>query len=116
MSVEQNRIHKKLFVGEDKEIKLSKIELSVIDDIDKETSKAVSSMLNGSKNAQRAIKEYNDAAQAYATAEGLASRALGQAKELGANQLSKEISKKISNLGRDLKRANSIAAKMKSLM
>tara|TARA_R110000822_G_scaffold109524_2_gene239382 strand:- start:900 stop:1247 length:348 start_codon:yes stop_codon:yes gene_type:complete len=113
MSVE-NRVFSRLFKEDKTELSIAKVELSVIDDIDSKTSKAVQASLQGSKLAQQAIAAYNSAADLYAEADSLASRAIPQAKELGAKQLIKDLQSKSKGIGSNLKRANKSASSIKS--
>ena len=112
-----NRVFSRLFQEDVKvELKSTKIELSVVDDIDKLNSKATSSMLEAASLAQKAIKEYDNAAQTYAEAQGLADNSIPKAQDLGAKSLVKELKGKSSNIGKDLKRANTTSSKIKSLI
>jgi hypothetical protein len=98
------------------ELAAQKIELAVIDDIDSKKSKALQESLNGFKLAQQAIASYNSASQLYAEAESIANKAIPQAKDLGAKQLLKELENKVKGIASDLKRNNSIAIKIKSII
>ena len=84
--------------------------------MDAKTSKAVSESLNGYKLAQKAIASYESAADLYAEAESIGQKAIPQAQDLGAKALVKELKGKVKNAASTLKRANSTAAKMKSLI
>jgi isopentenyl diphosphate isomerase/L-lactate dehydrogenase-like FMN-dependent dehydrogenase len=113
MNVE-NRVFSRLFKEDKTELDTQKIKLSVIDDIDAKMSKALKESLNGSKLAKQSIAAYNSAAQLYAEAESLANKAIPQAKDLGANQLVKELQGNAKNISSDLKRASKTADKIKS--
>jgi hypothetical protein len=113
MNVEQ-RVFNSLF--KEQKTELSRVELAVIDDIDSKTSKANSESLQGAKLAQQAIAAYESAASFYSQAEFIANKALPQAKDLGAKQLVKQLQSVLKGVGGRLKRANSTAAKIKSLI
>ena len=55
MNPETSKIFTKLFKEDKTELTSQKVELSVIDDMDSKTSKALSESLQGSKLAQQAI-------------------------------------------------------------
>ena len=108
------KVYSKLPKTELAEVELTKVELSIIDDIESKRSKALSESLNGSKFAQQSISSYDSAAQLYAEAESLANKAIPQAQELGAKQLVKELQGKVKNISSDLKRSNATSKKIKS--
>jgi len=112
----EKKVFSRLFTEDKTELATQKIELSVIDDIDKMTSKGLSDMLEASSLAQKAIKSYDSASQVYAQAENLSDKAISQAQDLGAKQLVKQLKSKSSNISKDIKRANSISNKIKSLI
>ena len=115
MNVEQ-RVFNKLFKEDKTDLSLNKIELGAIDDIDSKTSKANSESLSGARLAQQAIAAYESAANLYSQAEFIANKALPQAKDLGAKQLVKDLQSILKGVGGRLKRANSTASKIKSLI
>ena len=98
------------------DLSAQKIELSVMDAIDSKTSKANNELLAAARLAQQSIMGYEAAADLFAEAEFLANKAIPQAKELGAKALVKQLQSLLKAVAGRLKRTNSIASKIKSLL
>ena len=98
------------------DLSAQKIELSVMDDIDSKTSKANNESLAGARLAQQSIAAYENAASLLGEAEFLANKAIPQAKDLGAKALVKQLQAVLKGVGSRLKRANTTASKIKSLL
>lgn len=97
-----------------KSIRIERIDLSVLDDIDSLSSKALSSQLEGAKQAQRAAAAYQEANDAYARMDTLINKANQSAKELGATATIKQLASYSKTSNRNYKENQKKISTLKS--
>lgn len=85
----QNRVFKKLAEAEKTELATQKVELSLMDDVDKALDKANSKRRNLEKLAKKVSSGFNDLQSDYGLALQIAKKGEAAAKEIGAEDLRK---------------------------
>jgi len=111
----QSRVFKRLEEAAKIELATQKVELGVMDEADSLISKANNKSLEASKFVQNAQRSYSEASDLSARAETILSKALPQAKDLGAKQLVKQIQSFLKGASNRIKRFNKNESTLKSI-
>jgi hypothetical protein len=85
----KNRVFKKLAQENKTELSAQKVELSLMDDVDKALDKANSKRRNLEKLAKKVSSDFNELQSEYAIALRIAKKGEAAAKEIGADDLRK---------------------------
>ena len=111
----QSRVFKRLAEVEKVELSVQKVQLNAMDEADSLISKSNNKALEASKFVQYAQKAYSEASDLSARAETILSKALPQAKDLGAKQLVKQIQSFLKGASNRVKRYNKSESTLKSI-
>jgi len=115
MNNTSNRVFNKIIRETKIELATQKVELGVIDEADSLISKANGKSLEASKFVQNAQRSYAEASDLSSRAETILSKALPQAKDLGAKQLVKQIQSFLKGTSNRIKRFNKNESTLKSI-